>query len=73
MVIRSRPWREFESIAERLLDRRAGLRQNAKPKRIACFINGHVYTGHQTQHRTPAARLWRCRLRIKRLIHAREA
>jgi hypothetical protein len=49
----------------RLCERReARLRVYMKPKRIAMFIDGRLVLGHDTQHRTRSARLWRCRCRL---------
>lgn len=60
-----------ERCRELLKERRAGLRQKDGPsRRIARFDTErrHLLTGFDTQHRTRAARLWRLRLRIKRLV-----
>jgi hypothetical protein len=49
----------------RLCERReARIRFSAKPKRIVIFMDGKVMRGHDTQHRTRSARLWRCRCRL---------
>lgn len=41
------------------------LKGQPKPKRIARFIDGHLYTGHASLHLTPQSRRWRTYLRLK--------
>jgi hypothetical protein len=67
-MIRSTPWREFETVRERIADRRlhANL-PHRKPRRIAMLDaeTGRLLTGHDTQHRTKAGMRFRCRLRLR--------
>lgn len=71
--MRSNPYKEFDSIRERLAERRAGvlLHKQAPVRRICRFDHDskRLLRGHGSLHQTKPARLWRCRLRIKRLIH----
>jgi hypothetical protein len=60
---------------ERLIERNVhqpSHRGRVKPRRIAIFDaeRGRLLLGHGTQHRTKAARLWRCRLRLKNVHRA---
>ncbi len=57
-----------ERCRELLMERRMLLRQTLPPRRMARFDakRRRLFTGHDTQHRTPAARRWRLRLRLKR-------
>lgn len=60
-----------ERCRELLLGRRLDLRQTMQARRIARFdeTQRRLLTGHDTQHRTPAARRWRLRLRLKHQHH----
>ena len=61
---------DFDRLPVRhlLAERRGGLRQTTqRPKRIARFDGRRLLHGTATMHRTKQARLWRCRLRMKRL------
>jgi len=49
----------YERIAQRLL------RGQPKAKPFGRFINGHLYTGTLSLHRTKQSRLWRLFWRLK--------
>lgn len=70
--VRSKRQNEFETIAERLAERRGGVMLHKPPPiRRICFWDAErrrLLLGHDTRHRTWQARLWRCRLRIKRPV-----
>jgi hypothetical protein len=53
---------------DRLAERRAGLEPLPATKRFARFEPPYLLLGVADQSRTKPARLWRTRLRIKRLI-----
>jgi len=67
--MRSRPFKKVP-VAERLAERRGGVMLGPHaPDRSVCYFDGrHLWTGTDTKHRTPGARKWRCRVRIKRLV-----
>ncbi len=63
-------WRNDATIdrcRDLLLERRMALHQHELTRRIARFDpeRRRLLTGHATQHRSPGARRWRLRLRLK--------
>jgi hypothetical protein len=50
---------KYERIAEKLI------KGQPKPKPTAMFINGHLWTGTKSLHRTRQSRVWRLFLRLK--------
>lgn len=74
-MIRSRPWKEHKSPAERIADRRLERvlnLQRSKPRRIVrwCPDERRMLLGTASLCRTDGARRWRRVLRIKRLVRA---
>ncbi len=74
--MRSRPWKEFPTIRDRLADARL----NATTRTLSDHLSGHrrmaawdsatrrLYTEVDSLHRTPPARRWRMLIRIKRRL-----
>lgn len=75
--MRSKRWKEHDTPAERIADRRLRrvlMLQPAKVQRVARWspFLRRVLTGHASAHRQPGACRWRRVLRIKQLIRQME-
>lgn len=74
MTLRSKPWKEHDTVRLRIIANRIAAPCAGKPKRIARWWvdertgRGRLLTGHASKHRTRAARRWRTVLRLKRLV-----
>jgi len=73
-VIRSKPFKEFESVRLRIIEQRIHqpLRHQPKPRPIArwCRVGIHwaLLQGHASQHVTLGGRRFRLVLRLKRHV-----
>lgn len=74
MTLRSKPWKEHDTVRLKIIADRIGAPECGKPKRIARWWvdqrtgRGRLLTGHASKHRHPAARRWRTVLRLKRRV-----
>lgn len=76
MTLRSRPYKEHDTVRLRLIAERLHepLVKQAKPRRIARFSaeggagRVRLLTGHASQSKTPCGRRWRLFLRLKRRV-----
>ena len=65
--MRTRPFKEYESVRERIAETRLAALIAGKPrgKRIAQVWGGRLLRGIASSHNLPYARRWRTVLRIK--------
>lgn len=75
MTLRSRSWKEHETVRLRIIAERlhAPLKRQVRPRRIARWSvdwrgRGRLLTGQASQSKTPCGRRWRLVLRIKRRV-----
>lgn len=73
--MRSKPWKEHDTVRLRIIAERITAPACGKPKRIARWSEVNHRTGlhrlllgHASKHREPGARRWRTVLRLKRRV-----
>lgn len=54
------------SVRDQLMQRRYGAKSSSMPRRVAIYMDGRVYQGWASAHRTRSGRLYNLRLRLRR-------